>query len=214
MPAEPRAGQGELGRAGLGLPSVCRIRPGAQTRLGQDPALLVLRGSQAAPAASSPSADVPKQDALHPKAPSTRALSLAPSCSFPPFLPSLWRGGFGVWSRGSPQSPEAGQGLLALSPISSPCTRGAGGTEGTEAMPSTCQAHSSLSWAPGGSAGYKTSPFLCWNEPNAFKLPLHLSLDPAWFFIAQSVAPPQGQLDHFQFARKPIKLQLNVIKRP
>lgn len=104
--AEPRAGQGELGRAGLGLPSVCRIRPGAQTRLGQDPALLVLRGSRAAPAASSPSADVPKQDALHPKAPSTRALSLAASCSFPPFLPSLWRGGFGVWSRGSP--PENG----------------------------------------------------------------------------------------------------------
>lgn len=102
MRAEPRARQGELGRAGLGLPSVCRIRPGAQTRLGQDPALLVLRGSRAAPAASSPSADVPKQDALHPKAPSTRALSLAPSCSFPPFLPSLWRGGFGVWSRGSP----------------------------------------------------------------------------------------------------------------
>lgn len=126
--AEPRAGQGELGRAGLALPLVCRIRPGAQTCLGQDPELLVLRGSRAAPAASSPSADIPKQDALHPKAPSTRALSLAASCSFPPFLPSLWRGGFGVWSRGSPQSPEAGQGLLALSPISSPCTRGAGGT--------------------------------------------------------------------------------------
>lgn len=120
--------------------------------------------------------------------------------------------GFGAGA--PPRRTEAGQGLLALSPISSPCTRGAGGTEGTEAMPSTCQAHSSLSWAPGGSAGDKTSPFLCRSEPNAFKLPLHLSLDPAWFFIAQSVAPPQGQLDHFQFARKPIKLQLNVIKRP
>lgn len=44
--------------------------------------------------------------------------------------------------------------------------------------------------------------------------PPRLSLDPAWIFIAQSPAPPQGQLDHFQFAHKPIKLQLNVIKRP
>lgn len=58
MRAEPRAGQGELGGAGLGLPAVCWTRPGVQTLPEQDPALLVLRGSRAAPAASSPSASI------------------------------------------------------------------------------------------------------------------------------------------------------------
>lgn len=139
---------------------------------------------RAGPRASCPPWE-PGQHQQHPPLQLTSKAGCSPSKnpSFPPFLPSLWRGGFGVRSRGSPQSAEVGEGPLALSPISSPCTRGAGGTEGTEAMPSTCQAHSSLSWAPGGSAGDKTSPFLCWSEPNAFKLPLHLSL---WILLGFS----------------------------